>query len=256
MKGLYFKDFHVMKKSMRIVIPVCLGCLLLAVMMVLSMQYGNLRPEAMISISGGEITDIKSAIMISKLVISLVILMPGMFLIDMFSCFDSDEKAGFHKVLGFVPVSVKKVVLARYCALFTYMAGALLVSFAMIGILALFQSQIAPGELLLWVWVEVIVLVVFCSISFPLNYRMGNKGAQIAGIAVMILLGGLAARKMVDIVGLEEEEAMMAEIEKIGSEITTFLNQNVIWILLGLMALLVLSYFCSVKAYQMGRAKA
>ena len=117
MKGLIIKDVLCLKKQLALYVFVLAGVLAVSVMYVLSARFGNLSlaGEAMLASEELSALDVRN---LGTLALVLFMLLPIAAVGDMAMVFEADGRAGFPRVAGALPVSVKKRVLSRFLAIY------------------------------------------------------------------------------------------------------------------------------------------
>ena len=118
MRGLYYKDMCCLKKLLRTMIPVCIATLIFALLVVLSIRYGNMG--RMLSGEVEEAINEENAPVILFYIIGICLLIPMGFFVDALRCFEMDEQAGFEKVVRTLPVKAADTVTARYLIYLTF----------------------------------------------------------------------------------------------------------------------------------------
>lgn len=117
MKGLIIKDIMCLKKQLTVFSYVIIGVFIVSIMYVLSARYGNLALAGKEMLASNDMTDIDVK-NLGTMVLVLFMLLPIATVGDMANVFEADGKAGFYKVSGAFPVSVKKRVLSRYLSIY------------------------------------------------------------------------------------------------------------------------------------------
>ena len=126
MKGLMIKDIMCLKKQLMVFCYVIIGVLIVSVMFVLSARFGNLSVAArqMAAENNMSVLDVNN---LATLALLSFMFLPFAAVGDVLFVFEEDNKAGFAKVAGALPLSVPKRVLSRYLSVFALLAiGALL----------------------------------------------------------------------------------------------------------------------------------
>lgn|GEM_PF-850131 len=127
MKGLIIKDIMCLRKQLMIFTYVLIGVLVVSVMYVLSARFGNiaLAGKEMLAQSENHLSgiDVKN---LGSMALIFFMLLPPAVVCDMANVFEADGKAGFYKVAGSLPVSLRKRVLAKYLTIYTlFLLGAI-----------------------------------------------------------------------------------------------------------------------------------
>ena len=119
MKGLIIKDIMCLRKQLMIFTFVIIGVLVVSVMYVLSARFGNLADvgREMLAMEKNQMSDIDVK-NLGSIALMLFMLLPIVTVCDMVNVFAADGKAGFFKIAGSFPVSLKKRLLARYMTIY------------------------------------------------------------------------------------------------------------------------------------------
>lgn len=107
MKGLIIKDIMCLKKQLTTFVYVMVGVIVLSVMYVLSARYGNIALAGQEMLKGNDLTAIDVQNLGTEVLV-LFMLLPIALVGNMANVFAADGKAGFYKISGALPVSLKK----------------------------------------------------------------------------------------------------------------------------------------------------
>ena len=118
MKGLIIKDIMCLKKQLTIFVYVLISDLIVSVMYVLSARFGNISAAGKVMLAENQMSgiDIKN---LASMALVFFMLLPPATVCDMVNVFQADGKAGFYKIAGALPVSLKKRVLSKYLTIYT-----------------------------------------------------------------------------------------------------------------------------------------
>ena len=115
MKGLILKDLYCLRTRMMAYVLTLVAALAIGILISLSSEYGNMRPDAIMGDDGTVSEDDMAAykIMLGGATF-LAILLPLGVGFDGIMTFSMDEKANFNDVLRTMPVKPVEIVLARF----------------------------------------------------------------------------------------------------------------------------------------------
>lgn len=115
MKGLILKDLYCLRTRMMAYVLTLVAALAIGILISLSSEYGNMRPDAIMGADGTVSEDDVAAykIMLGGATF-LAILLPLGVGFDGIMTFSMDEKANFNDVLRTMPVRPVEIVLARF----------------------------------------------------------------------------------------------------------------------------------------------
>lgn len=200
MRGLYYKDMCCLKKLLRTMIPVCIATLVFALLVVLSIRYGNMG--RMLSGEVEEAINEENAPVILFYIIGICLLIPMGFFVDALQCFEMDEQAGFEKVVRTLPVKAADVVTARYLIYLTFGAISMGSSFLSAAIVAASAGAVGIEELSMKNLTQLIlviaaVLLLFCGIQIPFFYALGKKKGTVASLILFLVPVGLLYLKFI-----------------------------------------------------------
>ncbi|MBE5894926.1 MAG: hypothetical protein E7285_04600 [Lachnospiraceae bacterium] len=115
MKGLILKDLYCLRTRMMAYVLTLVAALAIGILISLSSEYGNMRPDA---IMGDDITVSEDDVAAYKIMLGgatfLAILLPLGVGFDGIMTFHMDEKANFNDVLRTMPIKPVEIVLARF----------------------------------------------------------------------------------------------------------------------------------------------
>ena len=258
MRGLYYKDMCCLKKLLRTMIPVCIATLVFALLVVLSIRYGNMG--RMLSGEVEEAINEENAPVILFYIIGICLLIPMGFFVDALQCFEMDEQAGFEKVVRTLPVKAADVVTARYLIYLTFGAISMGSSFLSAAIVAASAGAVGIEELSMKNLTQLIlviaaVLLLFCGIQIPLFYALGKKKGNIASLILFLVPVGLLYLKFITLLdalpGMELFRYLMEKFREGRNIVSRYLWAEVV----GMVLFYVISYGLSVRFYRKGGRK-
>lgn len=258
MRGLYYKDMCCLKKLLRTMIPVCIATLVFALLVVLSIRYGNMG--RMLSGEVEEAINEENAPVILFYIIGICLLIPMGFFVDALQCFEMDEQAGFEKVVRTLPVKAAGAVTARYLIYLTFGAISMGSSFLSAAIVAASAGAVGIEELSMKNLTQLIlviaaVLLLFCGIQIPLFYALGKKKGNIASLILFLVSVGLLYLKFITLLdalpGMELFRYLMEKFREGRNIVSRYLWAEVV----GMVLFYVISYGLSVRFYRKGGRK-
>lgn len=184
MRGLFIKDVMTQKKRLIATVIGCIGVVVFAILIVISMYYGNIH--SLLEEEGFfETKTMRRLIMLLSFVIALV---SGYLATMVTAAFNDDYKADFGKVSMTFPASVRDRITARYLLYGLYLLLMLAVNlilqpvFYMVGKVPFTEEAlivIAAG----FSWCVFLVLL-----EMPLMYRFGVRVPVIMNTIFVIVL--------------------------------------------------------------------
>mgnify|MGYP002766764796 FL=1 len=258
MRGLYYKDMCCLKKLLRTMIPVCIATLVFALLVVLSIRYGNMG--RMLSGEVEEAINEENAPVILFYIIGICLLIPMGFFVDALQCFEMDEQAGFEKVVRILPVKAADAVTARYLIYLTFGAISMGSSFLSAAIVAASAGAVGIEELSMKNLTQLIlviaaVLLLFCGIQIPLFYALGKKKGTVASLILFLVPVGLLYLKFITLLdalpGMELFRYLMEKFREGRNIVSRYLWAEVV----GMVFFYVISYGLSVRFYRKGGRK-
>ncbi len=258
MRGLYYKDMCCLKKLLRTMIPVCIATLIFALLVVLSIRYGNMG--RMLSGEVEEAINEENAPVILFYIIGICLLIPMGFFVDSLRCFEMDEQAGFEKVVRTLPVKAADAVTARYLIYLTFGAISMGSSFLSAAIVAASAGAVGIEELSMKKLTQLIlviaaVLLLFCGIQIPLFYALGKKKGTVASLILFLVPVGFLYLKFITLLdalpGMELFRYLMEKFREGRNIVSRYLWAEVV----GMVLFYVISYGLSVWFYRKGGRK-
>ena len=258
MRGLYYKDMCCLKKLLRTMMPVCIATLIFALLVVLSIRYGNMG--RMLSGEVEEAINEENAPVILFYIIGISLLIPMGFFVDALQCFEMDEQAGFEKVVRTLPVKAADAVTARYLIYLTFGAISMGSSFLSAAIVAASAGaegieELSMKNLTQLILVIAAVLLLFCGIQIPLFYALGKKKGTVASLILFLVPVGLLYLKFITLLdalpGMELFRYLMEKFREGRNIVSRYLWAEVV----GMVFFYVISYGLSVRFYRKGGRK-
>ncbi|MBO4981106.1 MAG: ABC-2 transporter permease [Lachnospiraceae bacterium] len=222
MRGLIYKDFLCLRKGLKTFGFVTLGVIVLAVMFLLSSQYGNLA---------GSLQEIRADasvgadMMMGMLETSVwfMLFIPIAFMADVAQCFREDARVGFGKPLAGMALSHLKIVGSRYLTTLIYgtvsMGASLAAAFSISSVsVELTMQSLAAGVLNFGA-----IFLIYMSLNLFLIYLCGARKAdliQMIPLVVLLIVVGSFVMKNADMTD-EEMSRLLLEWK---DRITLFLQ--------------------------------
>ncbi len=260
MRGLYYKDMCCLKKLLHTMIPVCIATLIFALLVVLSIRYGNMGRMLSGKVEEAIAINEENAPVILFYIIGICLLIPMGFFVDALRCFEMDEQAGFEKVVRTLPVKAADAVTARYLIYLTFGAISMGSSFLSAAIVAASAGAVGIEELSMKNLTQLIlviaaVLLLFCGIQIPLFYALGKKKGTVASLILLLMPVGLLYLKFITLLdalpGMELFRYLMEKFREGRNIVSRYLWAEVV----GMVLFYVISYGLSVRFYRKGGRK-
>lgn len=248
MKGLIIRDLYCLKKSIKLLLAVTAGVVLLAVLFVISTRHGNIA-SGVVSMRADDPEAAEQMFGMFEVGIWVTLAVPLAFIANVTDCFKEDHRADFQKFLFTMPVKYSAVVGSRYitCLLFALVSyvGSMIAAF----LVSLASDTYKFSELAAIVSVVASVFVVYAALVLLLMYIMGSSRADLVQIIPFVAIGvvvyAIFVRKMLSMDDAQLD-AMMANMgEMLDKAKDTMMNYGVVS-LLGALLILGLSYLLSV----------
>ncbi len=263
MKGLLIKDCYCLKRTVRLLIPVSLGTLFLAVLFTLSARYGNVahaiaatKEEAL---REGLFTEAEFYYAY-RYVIWCVLFIPMAFTANVPDCFCEDHRSGFSKMLFSLPVTPARIAGARYLSCLLYTLIGTVSSAAAAACVSRASDRLSCAELLSVVFTFSGVMTLFLAVVMPLIYLLGAEkkdlimiSAAVAAVAAVFVCirGAMPAPS-----GLPQEQDALFLLTFALGRINRFLTSKGLPLFLAAMLFLAASCLSCVLIIRRRREKA
>ena len=114
---MMIKDIMCLKKQLTVFVYVIIGVLVVSVMYVLSAKFGNIAMAGREMLASNDMTlvDVKN---LATGALVLFMMLPIATVGDMANVFVADGKAGFARLAGALPISLKKRLLSKYLTIY------------------------------------------------------------------------------------------------------------------------------------------
>ncbi len=186
MKGLLLKDLMLHRKMMRQMMLAYVFCGGFAVLIIMSMYYGNFK-DVLMNLDIFNRSGIRDTV---SFISFCVALMGGYMATSVSDLFTRDKKADFGRVLYSLPVSDRERISARY-GTYGICLGCMLALSAMIfPVLCLVSGVSFDKDIVLTVLAGFFPGTIFFLTGLPFIYRVGT-GARIIVNAASVLITGL-----------------------------------------------------------------
>lgn len=184
MKGLFLKDVMTQKGHLIAAAADCIGTVAFAVLVVLSIYYGNIH--SVLEKEGFmEPATVKRLIMILSFGIAAI---SGYLTTMVSSAFVEDYKADFGKVIMSLPKSAKEWVMARYLLYGLYVLMLIGLNLLLQPLFYMVAKIPFNGKSLAIILAGFFWYIVLALMNMPLMYRFGTKISAIVNIMLNILL--------------------------------------------------------------------
>ena len=253
MLGLICKDLYCLKKSLWQFLFVTLGVILLAVLFLLSAEYGNVAKGIKSMQAEGQMSE-GEFYSLFQIAVWAILFIPVAFVSMVVECFKEDRKAGFYKCTLSMPLKEEEIVGSRYaaCLLFAVVgtAGSILAAF----LVSLVSGVYAFEKLLGAVTVFLAAMLIYMSFVMFMLYLLGVERADLIQCApfVILFLSAFIAMQ-VRLHGMSE-----TELERFLEDIMTkgligFLENHWGWMLLLAMFCMAVSFWGSCHILKLRR---
>lgn len=189
MKGLIIKDLFCLRKQLRLFTFTVIGTFTLAIMFILSYNFGNIGTAFAQMQTEGEIGSADALGMV-RLAMLLLLFIPMAFTGNVTDLFLDDWNASFAKLASAFPVSLKKRVAARYIAGLGFTLTGFVLSLILTVILSCLTEVIALKEYVTYLFGFAGILMIYLSLVIALEYLLG---AQRSGVITILPFVGIVA---------------------------------------------------------------
>lgn len=192
MKGLFIKDIMTQKNRLITAVMVCIGVVAFAILIVLSMYYGNIH--SMLKEEGFfETNTLRGMIMVLSFAIASV---SGYLATMVTSAFNDDYKADFGKVSMTLPVSAAERVTARYLLYGVYLLLMVVLNLLLQPVFYMVAGVPFTGEAFIVIAAGFSLCVFLILLDMPLMYRFGAWIPSVMNVFLAIALCVLLAAGM------------------------------------------------------------
>lgn len=249
MKGLIIRDLYCLKKSIKLLLAVTAGVILLAVLFVLSSKYGNVA-SGVVSMRAEDPEAAEQMFGMFEVGIWVILAVPLAFIANVTDCFKEDHRADFQKFLFTMPVKYSAVVGSRYITCLIFAVVSYIGSMSAAFFVSLASDSYKFSELASIVSVVAAVFVVYAAIVLLLMYILGGSRADLVQIIPFVAIGvvvyAIFVRKMLSMDDAQLD-AVMANFRGMLDKVkSTTTNYGVICLFVALL-ILGLSYVLSVN---------
>ncbi|MBO5241979.1 MAG: ABC-2 transporter permease [Lachnospiraceae bacterium] len=145
MKGLIIKDVMCLKKQLTVFSFVLIGVVAVSIMYVLSAKFGNIALAGREMLATEDLTavDVKN---LSSMALIFFMMLPIATVGDMSNVFTADGKAGFAKMAGALPISIKKRLLSKYLTIYALLGLGVIVDVLLAFVLSLLTDIISFAD--------------------------------------------------------------------------------------------------------------
>lgn len=189
MKGLIIKDVMCLKKQLTVFVFVLIGVVAVSIMYVLSAKFGNiaLAGREMLASEDATAVDVKN---LSSMALVFFMMLPIATVGDMANVFTADGKAGFARMAGALPVSIKKRLLSKYLTIYALLGLGVIVDVLLAFVLSLLTDIISFADFFGIIISVSSVMGIYSAlvIFFCVLYGYGKEDfAQISSLITMYL---------------------------------------------------------------------
>ena len=145
MKGLIIKDVMCLKKQLTVFAFVLIGVVAVSIMYVLSAKFGNIALAGREMLATEDLTavDVKN---LSSMALIFFMMLPIATVGDMSNVFTADGKAGFARMAGALPISIKKRLLSKYLTIYALLGLGVIVDVLLAFVLSLLTDIISFAD--------------------------------------------------------------------------------------------------------------
>ena len=252
MKGLITKDLYCLRKSIKLLLGVTAGIIILSVLFVISTRCGNLADA--IKVTEAENPDETGMVLaMFEVGVWVSLAVPLAFIANITDCFKEDHRADFHKFLFTMPLKYQVIVGSRYITCLIYVlvsyAGSMLAAF----FVSLASDTYKFSELAGIISMVAAVFIVYVAVVLVLVYVFGSSHTDLLQcvpfVLVAVILYAVFVKKLfaMDDAGLD---AITADMGNILQKVKDFImGKGIICLLLSLL-ILGLSYMVSVAVME------
>lgn len=189
MKGLIIKDVMCLKKQLTVFVFVLIGVVAVSIMYVLSAKFGNiaLAGREMLASEDATAVDVKN---LSSMALVFFMMLPIATVGDMSNVFTADGKAGFARMAGALPISIKKRLLSKYLTIYALLGLGVIVDVLLAFVLSLLTDIISFADFFGIIISVSSVMGIYSAlvIFFCVLYGYGKEDfAQISSLITMYL---------------------------------------------------------------------
>lgn len=190
MKGLIIKDFMCLRKNAKVLIFSFVGIILLGLMILLSMRYGNIYRWNQEAIADGS-ANVESTEAVFSFVVMLFMAIPVMLAGEPAMLLDLDGKAGFDKVYSSLPVPIEKRVAAKYISYILFTGVSVIVDVILAVGMSFMIDFLQLQELLKIVMATASFVVIIGALTIFLIYCLGYAQCINSGVYSAIIVFGV-----------------------------------------------------------------
>ncbi len=207
MKGLIIKDLMCLKKQLVLFAFLVAGVLAVSIMYVLSARFGNIALAAEKMIADNQLPgpDVQK---LGSLALVLFMLLPIAMVGDMANVFDADGKAGFARVAGTLPVSLRKRVLSRYLTIFALFGIGVVVDIVIAAVLAALTDMITFADFFGIILSAASIQSIYSALAIMFCILLGKNHLDLARfLAILTLFAGVILANLGKIIAVVKKIA-------------------------------------------------
>lgn len=241
MVGLIYKDIYCLKKNIKLFVVITLGVIVLSVLLILSMQYGNIQTF----LSTEEITE-EEFFSLFQAAIWCVLILPIAAATMITDCYKEDKKASFSKCLYTLPVKEEVIVGSRYIAGVLFLLLGLVGSVVASVCISFATDVFSLGQLISYCVTFTAVLLVYLAFLMFLLYTVDGRKADFIQCIPLVILFFVAEYLIVEKGGDLSAEEFSLYMTNMEESINQFMIKNSVWLLLAAFGIVGISYLGSV----------
>lgn len=188
MKGLIIKDIMCLKKQLALFCFVMFGVLVISIMYVLSIRYGNLAIAGKEMLAENQLSDLDIKNLASGVLVLFMIL-PIVCVGDMVNVFIADGKAGFAKVSASLPVAMSRRLAARYLTIYVLFGIGTVVDILVAGILSALTNLMSFADFFGIIISVASILSIYSALAIMYCILLGYGKESYAQVFSMLTMG-------------------------------------------------------------------
>lgn len=245
MKGLIIRELTLAKKMLLSVFAMVMGIMVVHMMFVMSLRFGNLSHWALL-----DKLELQTGIG-NCYYVEIFALLTG---ISAFSAnIFNDFKAGWNSFARTLPGGIKNSIIAKYICVVVVGLALFAMGCVMSIIITSANGNSIDGTSWCFMFTILLAMWVFCSIYIPIAYfaKEQNKALTVILTPVFIIIIVF----FVKIEDIENELELGTSFINMKNQVINFITDNIAWLCIGTLVLLGLSMLVAVKIMQRGEIK-
>ncbi len=195
MKGLLVKDFYCLRKQYGIFLMTIIIVFVISIMFVFSCKYGNINKgfESMVKSGMATGNDISY---IARIAMAFCFLIPMALTGNVMELFVDDRDAGFGKLAGALPVSIRKRVMSRFISGMIFTVIGCMADIIMAAVLSRLTDIITFKNYFAIIITFASLMIMYLSFLILYAYILGTEKMTL--VAVLPLITGVVAVLLVN----------------------------------------------------------